>query len=138
MIIQCTSTQQPFFIPVRFKTQGMNDAAVHREPLLSTDNRFKTQKTCDKAVRNDHIFVRFVTDWSVPDWFVTQQRIKNIRDNINDWCYNKFIEWYDGYKKRKAQKAQTKKDLIPIAWHPSRWWDWFVAKDEKKETEIFF
>ena len=48
------------------------------------------------------------------------------------------IEWYDGYKKRKAQKAQIKKDLIPIAWHPSRWWDWFVPKDEKKETENFF
>ena len=48
------------------------------------------------------------------------------------------IEWYDGYKKRKAQKAQIKKDLIPIASHPSRWWDWFVPKDEKKETENFF
>ena len=28
---------------------------------------------------------------------------------------------------------------MPIAWHPSRWWDWCVPKDEKKETEnIFF
>ena len=31
-----------------------------------------------------------------------------------------FLEWYDGYKKRKAQKAQIKKELMPIAWHPSR------------------
>ena len=27
---------------------------------------------------------------------------------------------------------------MPIAWHPSRWWDWRVSEDEKKETEIFF
>ena len=24
---------------------------------------------------------------------------------------------------------------MPIAWHPSRWWDWRVSEDEKKETE---
>ena len=28
-----------------------------------------------------------------------------------------------------------KDELMPIAWHPSRWWDWFVSEDEKKETE---
>ena len=22
-----------------------------------------------------------------------------------------------------------------IAWHPSRWWDWCLDEDEKKETE---
>ena len=30
------------------------------------------------------------------------------------------IKWYDGYKKRMAQKASIKKELIPIAWYPSR------------------
>ena len=24
---------------------------------------------------------------------------------------------------------------MPIAWHPSRWWDWCVPKHEKKKTE---
>ena len=24
---------------------------------------------------------------------------------------------------------------MPIAWHSSRWWDWCVPEDEKKETE---
>ena len=37
---------------------------------------------------------------------------------------DKFFEWYDGYKKRKAQKASTKEELLPIAWHISRYWDW--------------
>ena len=24
---------------------------------------------------------------------------------------------------------------MPIAWHPSRYWDWCVPEDEKEETE---
>ena len=27
-----------------------------------------------------------------------------------------------------------KEDLMPIAWHSSRWWDWCVPKDEIKQT----
>ena len=27
---------------------------------------------------------------------------------------------------------------MPIAWHPSRWWDWCVPEDEKKQAEKFF
>ena len=45
------------------------------------------------------------------------------------------IKWYNGYQKRKTQKAKRKEELMPIAWHPSRWWDWYVSDDEKKETE---
>ena len=25
---------------------------------------------------------------------------------------------------------------MPIAWYPSRWWDWCVPEDEKKEKKI--
>ena len=46
-----------------------------------------------------------------------------------------FFKWYDGYKKRKAQKASIKEELMPITWHPSRWWDWCVPEDEKNHTE---
>ena len=45
------------------------------------------------------------------------------------------IEWYDGYKKRKAQKAKINEELIRFAYHPSRWWNWCVSEGEKKETE---
>ena len=48
------------------------------------------------------------------------------------------MEWYEGYKKRKAQKAKIKEELIPIAWHPSRWWDWCMSEDEKKRQKNFF
>ena len=36
-------------------------------------------------------------------------------DNNNEY---KFFEWYNGCKKRKAQKAQIKEELMPTAWHP--------------------
>ena len=24
---------------------------------------------------------------------------------------------------------------MPVAWHPNRWWDWFMSDDEKKEID---
>ena len=90
----------------------------------------KTQKMCDEAVQNGLCTLKYV-----PDWFVTQQQLKLWDDDV--YCCNDdyLIEWYEGYKKRKAQKASIKDELIPIAWHPLRWWDWCVHADEKKETK---
>ena len=41
-------------------------------------------------------------------------------------------------KNEKAQKASIKKDLTPIAWHASRWWDWCMSEDETRDTEAFW
>ena len=62
------------------------------------------------------------------------------KKQIDLWDDDKFFkrykaEWYEGIEKRKAQKAQIKKELMPIAWHPSRWWDGCITKDEEKETD---
>ena len=38
-----------------------------------------------------------------------------------------------GYKERKAQKAQIKYELAPIAWHPDRYLDWCIDEDEKRD-----
>ena len=46
--------------------------------------------------------------------------------------------WRDAYIKRKAQKAKIKEELMSVAWHPDRWWDWRVPEDEKQELEIYF
>ena len=48
------------------------------------------------------------------------------------------IKWYHGYKNRKAQKVSIKEELLPITWHPSRWWNWCIPDDDKKETEKLF
>ena len=41
------------------------------------------------------------------------------------------IEWCEGHKKRNAQKASLKEELLPIAWHPDPVMDWCMAEDEK-------
>ena len=45
---------------------------------------------------------------------------------------DKFFRWYKSYQKRKAQKANIKEELMPITWHPSRYWNWCMSEDEKK------
>ena len=76
---------------------------------------------CDKAVNEDPWLLNYIHDW-----FVTQEQVKiwhddseyNGDDDDND---GEIIVWYEGYKKRKAQKAQIEKELMPIVCHPSRW-----------------
>ena len=61
---------------------------------------------------------------------MTQAKLKIWRDD-NDYFNNNdgLIAWYDGYKKHKAQKAQIKEELLPIAWHPTRIRKWcFLIK----------
>ena len=69
----------------------------------------------------------------VPDWFVTQQLLRQWDDYYDD---NGYIKWYDGYQKRKTQKAKIKEELMPIAWHPSRWGDWCPRRREKRDRKI--
>ena len=106
-------------------------------------DHFKAQEICDKAVRGDSSSLQFV-----PVWFVTREGVHmwydNYCDDDGDYWFtkgdedHKFFECYDGYKKRKAQKAKIKDELMPIVWHPSRWWDWCVAENEKKRERNCF
>ena len=36
------------------------------------------------------------------------------------------------YKQRKACKIDLSKQLMLVAWHPTRWQDWYMTKDGKK------
>ena len=92
---------------------------------------------CDDAVRDDLYSLQYV-----PNWFVTGEGLDMWYDDYYDedgdhWDddndEDNFFKWHEGYKKRKAQKASIKKELIPIAWHPSRYWDWCMSEDEKKK-----
>ena len=90
-------------------------------------NLLKTQEMCDDAVWGDAF-----SQYFVPDWFVTKQQRK-IWDDDDDYCdYDELIEWFEGYQKRKAQKAQIKEELMPIAWHPDRVTDWCMSEDKKR------
>ena len=115
------------FIPDHFKAQVMCNKAVEENPwtMRHVPNHFKTQKMCNKAVQREPKTLEFI-----PHCFVTQRQTDLWHQ---DYYRNKsyIIKWFEGYQKRKAQKAQIEKELMPIAWHPSRWWDWCVPQDEK-------
>ena len=82
---------------------------------------------CEKAVKDDPFSLRFV-----PGWFVKQQQIDVWYDDDYWYHDDELIKWYESYKKRKAQKAKIKEELLPIAWHPNLVMDWCVSKDEKR------
>ena len=35
-------------------------------------------------------------------------------------------------KNTKALKNELNEELMPIAWHPKRWWNVYMLEDEKK------
>ena len=82
---------------------------------------------CEKAVKKYLWLLK-----NVPDWFVTHQQIK-IWHGDDGYCNDDdIIEWYEGYQKRKAQKAKINEELLPIAWHPNRVINWCMSEDEKR------
>ena len=123
------------YVPNYFKTQKICERVVENEPynLKFVLDHFKTQEICDKAVRDDSSSLQYV-----PDWFVTREEVSMWYDD-SEYCDDEdednFFKWYDSYKKRKTQKASIIEELMPVAWHPSRYWDWCISEDEKKETE---
>ena len=81
---------------------------------------FKTQKMCDEVIEKV-LWLLF----DVPDHFKTKgmcnKQVKIQGDGNYYYYYDyKFIKWYEGYKKRKAQKVKIKEELLPTAWHPNR------------------
>ena len=82
---------------------------------------------CDKVVKDDPSSLTYVSDW-----FVAREQI-DVWYNDDYWYHDDdLIEWYKGYKERKAQKAKIKEELLPIAWHPDRVMNWCMSEDEKR------
>ena len=114
------------FIPDHLKAQEMCNKAVEEDPLALRviPDQCKTQGMCDKAVRDDSSSLQYI-----PDWFVSRDGVDMGYDD-SEYCDDEdnFFKWYDRYKKRKAQKASIKEELMPIAWHPSRLAKWLSVR----------
>ena len=75
-----------------------------KEVLKKVDKVLKTRGMCIKAVEKYLWLLKYV-----PDYFVTHEQIKIWHDN-DDYCNDdELIEWYKGYQKHRAHKAQIKK-----------------------------
>ena len=88
---------------------------------------FKTQEMYDDAVWEDPFSLKFI-----PNWFVSQQQLKLWHYNTDRYDDDEIIGWYKGHGRRKAQKAETKEELLSIAWHPDRVMDRCMSEDEKR------
>jgi len=131
-------------VPEQFKTQEMYNKVVGKYPwaLELVPEQFKTQKMCSEAVEFSIQFLKYVPDhlkteemcnkaieqnrqlYDIPDWILTSKMLKKCGDAIKK-----------GYNRRKAQKTQIKEELMPIAWHPNRAWDWCFDEEQKCDAE---
>ena len=50
----------------------------------------------------------------------------------------RLVAWHNKLKQLKAIKKDISKELMPAAWHPTRWWDWCMPEDEKKGIKLIF
>ena len=51
----------------------------------------------------------------VPNWFAIQEQVKMWYDDDAHCNGDETTEWYNAYKKRKAQKVEIKEELMLIA-----------------------
>ena len=113
-------------VPDHFKTQQMCIKAVKKNPriLRYAPDHFNTQKICNEVVgQQPCLFL------DVPDWFVTRQ--------VGPWHNDELIECYQGYHKRKPQKAKIEEELMPTTWHPSHWWIGVFQKNVGHKYGLF-
>ena len=69
----------------------------------------------------------------------------NLQDD-NNFCeedpeaiiHVRILAWQNKFEKRKLLKKDINKELMPVAWHPTRWWDWCMSGDENKEIDPIF
>ena len=133
VLLLSTFSSVLFLNPDRFKKQDMCIKALEVDPwnLYNISDNLKTQKMCDKAIKDDPSSLQFV-----PDWFVTQEQIDIWYDD-NYWYHNdELIEWYEGYKKRKAQKAKIKEELLPFALAPRLYHGLVYVRRRKEMVEV--
>ena len=90
----------------------MCNEALEVDPwrLYDIPHYLKTQKMCNEAAEADPSSLKLV-----PDWFVTQQQLDVWFDDDYWYHDDDIIAWYEGYKKRKTEKAKIKEELLPIA-----------------------
>ena len=48
------------------------------------------------------------------------------------------LTWNIKFEKQKTLKTMLSDELIPIAWHPKRWWNFCVSEVKKKEIDRIF
>ena len=86
---------------------------------------------CNRAVRWHNLcLLQYVSDWFEG---VIQEKIK-IWPTTGSFYDDRLTEWHEGCKRRKAEKAKIKEELLPITWHPDCAMGLCMSGDEKKRN----
>ena len=48
------------------------------------------------------------------------------------------LTWHIKFEKRKSLEKGLNEELILIAWHPTRWQNFRISEDEKKQIKAIF
>ena len=46
--------------------------------------------------------------------------------------------WHNKFEKRKTFQKDISKELMTVAWYPTRCWNWCMSEDEKNEIDPVF
>ena len=125
----------------RYKTQKVCDEAVDYYLLVLTfiPDWFVTSKILETfhdalLANNDILF----SDDQMCIVGVDLDKINLDNDNNFDEddpetiIYLRLLAWCYKFEKRKALKKDINIELMPVAWHRTRWWDCCISEDEKK------
>ena len=150
--------QNPFIIlyyPNKYVTLKIRDEPVDVCPAtlklicvwFVTSKIIKTHFT---ALYADEDILYFKEDSSNVTLFCNQVSILSvnlININLNNNFDNDdrdtillitLLAWHNKFEKRKELYKLISGELMPVAWHPDRCWDWCVSKNEKKEIDPVF
>ena len=145
------------YYPDRHKTQRMCDEAIDDclAALKFVPDWFVTIKMLEKfhdALNATNDRLSFHEDFSKVTFLANQMGIlgvyldKNNLDEDNNFdeddpetiIHVRILALRNKFEKRKTLKKDISKELMPVARHPTRCWDWCLSEDEKKEIEPTF
>ena len=121
----------------------MRDRITSEDPfsVRCIPDQYKTQQMCDKAVDDCLAPLKFVSDWFQNGYFYTDLNNANLDDSNYDAddpdtiTRVRLLVWYIKFENCKALKKELNKELMPIATHPKKWWNFCKSEDEEKEIE---
>ena len=59
-------------------------------------------------------------------------------DDPETFIHIRLLAWHIKFESHKALKIELNDELMLLAWHPRRWWNFCMAEDETKEIEPMF
>ena len=59
------------------------------------------------------------------------------RDDPDTIILIRVLAWHTKFRKRKELKKELSEELMPVAWHPDRWWDFLALHTKfRKQKEL--